>query len=436
VISPALAEQATPAERDRVIDFVRVASIATVIIGHWLMATVTYDNGTPVGANVLTALPALHPATWLFQVMPLFFVAGGFANYTVWRKAGRDGGGYSAYGRYLDRRLRRLLRPTVAFIIAIPIVLICLGVVGVGAPERELVAGILSQPLWFLGVFIMATALAPILARAHERSPRGTMAALLLAAVAIDVLRMVWVSEIGYVNGVVAWLFVQQLGFWYADGFLLQLRHSTLWIVVVGSVAALVGLTGPGPYPVSMVGLPGQQSNMTPPSVCLLILAIGQVAAVLLARRRLASWLHEPRPWLVVVTAGSMAMSLYLWHLVVLVAGLGFLVAWGLPVPEPGSLLWWISRPLWVIVLGVVLLPLAAVLSRLERSSPAASNAALESGRHATVAIVGTCLAVIGLFGLVLGGFAPSVVTALNVVAVAIGFAFSRHVAPRPLTPV
>ncbi|HMG28852.1 MAG TPA: hypothetical protein VK585_01880 [Jiangellaceae bacterium] len=68
-----------------------------------------------------------------------------------------------------------------------------------------------------------------------------------------------------------------------------------------------------------MVGLPGELSNMTPPTVCLLVLTVGQVAAVVLARPWMQRWLSRPRPWTAVVTVGSAAMTIHLWHLSVLV---------------------------------------------------------------------------------------------------------------------
>jgi len=44
---------------------------------------VVVQDGHIIGANALTSIPALQLATWLLQVMPLFFVAGGFSNLTV-----------------------------------------------------------------------------------------------------------------------------------------------------------------------------------------------------------------------------------------------------------------------------------------------------------------------------------------------------------------
>ena len=105
---------ATAPGRDRFIDAVRAGSLLVVVLGHWLMATVVVQDGHLTGANALTAIPALQPSTWLLQVMPLFFVAGGFSNITVWRSLRRRG---DSYPEYLHGRLVRLLRPTLVFVL-------------------------------------------------------------------------------------------------------------------------------------------------------------------------------------------------------------------------------------------------------------------------------------------------------------------------------
>src|SRR3954463_2404845 len=85
---------ATPARRERYVDFLRVFSLAVVMLGHWLMAAVEWRGGRLVAGNVLQAAPASQWLTWVFQVMPVFFVVGGFANTASWTAAMRDGRGY------------------------------------------------------------------------------------------------------------------------------------------------------------------------------------------------------------------------------------------------------------------------------------------------------------------------------------------------------
>lgn len=113
--------------------------------------------------------------------------------------------------------------------------------------------------------------------------------------------------------------------------------------------------------------MPGEMSNMTPPTLCLLVLAIAQMAMAMLARDRVSRWLERPVPWAAVVRFGSMAMTVYLWHLSVLV--LAFLALFGLGIDPPvaGSGLWWLTRPFWLLGLLLVLFVIATLLAPLER---------------------------------------------------------------------
>jgi hypothetical protein len=161
-----------------------------------------------------------------------------------------------------------------------------------------------------------------------------------------------------------------------------------------------------------MVTLPGAtESNMSPPTVCMLALAAWQVALVMLARGPMTRWLARRRPWTAVVAAGSVTMTVYLWQMTALVALLGVVVAAGLPLPTPGSAAWWLSRPLWLAALAVLLTPLVLAFARWERpAGPSRRQPAAPPARRPAVlaaAILGLVYATFGLFGLVVGGFAP-----------------------------
>ncbi len=68
---------ATPAERNRYVDFLRAVSILAVITGHWLVATVYYVDGSFTGGKLTEVQPGTQWLTWIFQVMPIFFIVGG-----------------------------------------------------------------------------------------------------------------------------------------------------------------------------------------------------------------------------------------------------------------------------------------------------------------------------------------------------------------------
>src|SRR6201989_2939116 len=108
----------TPANRDRYVDFLRLASLAVVALGHWLMAAVTWHGSTFHVANVVGMTPGLWLATWLFQVMPIFFFVGGFANFVALDALERRG---QRAGEFIRSRVARLLRPvTLLFAVWVP----------------------------------------------------------------------------------------------------------------------------------------------------------------------------------------------------------------------------------------------------------------------------------------------------------------------------
>jgi fucose 4-O-acetylase-like acetyltransferase len=430
---------ATPAGRDRYVDFLRVVSIATVVLGHWTIAAVGRSAGGGLTAgNVLSTTPWLWLATWVLQVMPVFFFVGGFSNMVSWQALERRGGGYV---EYLSGRMARLLRPVLVFVavwLALPPVL---GRLGLPGEQVELIGRVMGQPLWFLGVYLVVVALAPPMVRLHRRFRLWVPAALAAVAAAVDALRLAaGIQELGYLNLLVVWALVQQAGFFYADGTLTRLPRRALAGLGAAGLAGLVALTGTGLYPPSMVGLPGEESNMSPPTVCIVALTVWQVPLVMLARGRVSAWLARRGPWTAVIAVGSMAMTLYLWHLTAMVALYGLVLAVDGPLPAPGTGWWWATRPLWLALLAAVLVPMALVLSRFERAGPGPRAArpgtmpraaspgraapptaspgrasrpvppappAVETPAGRLAAVLGAALATLGLLGFVASGFTP-----------------------------
>ena len=405
---------ATATDRDRFIDAVRAGSLLVVVLGHWLMATVIIKDGHLTGANAMTSIPALQLATWVLQVMPLFFIAGGFSNITVWRSLRRRGGGYS---EYLQGRLVRLLRPTLVFVVFWHLALPAAAALGMSQDRVDLIGKLLGQPLWFLGVYVAMTALAPAMVSWHEHSPRTALSTLAVGAVVVDWFRMAkGMESVGYLNLALVWLFAQQLGFAYADGSFTRLSRRTLWVTMAGAFATLAVLTSWGPYPVSMVGMPGEISNMAPPTICLLVLAVAQTAIAMLVRGRVARWLERPAPWAAVVRFASMAMTVYLWHLSLLVLAFMALIGLGIDPPAAGSGLWWLTRPFWLLGLALVLSVVATLLSPLERGRPAKAKKATSRPARTTGAAtlqtvgssIGALLSAFGLLGYVASGLQPA----------------------------
>lgn len=359
-------EAATPPSRDRFMDATRVLSMLVVVAGHWLMAAVAVVDGRVSTRNILDVVPTLQPATWALQVMPLFFLAGGFSNAVAWRR--RASAGVAAF---VGTRLARLTRPALVFTVGAAAILTAGRALGAPSEQIALAGRFVGAPLWFLAIYLLVAAATPVLLRWHERAAMAVPAGLCAAVIVVDVLRMGEIVDVGFANFILVWLLVHQLGFWYADGWTERMSHGGAWACVAGALGVLVLLTGPGPYPVSMIGLEGQMSNMAPPSVCLLLVTIGQAGALVLVRPAACRWLRRPLPWAVVAGLGARAMTIYVWHVSVLVVVSAALVALEAGLPQPESALWWVTRPGWLAVLALVLALMVALLGRCEQEAPA-----------------------------------------------------------------
>lgn len=384
--------QNTPDDRDRVVDFLRAASIIVVVLGHWLMASVTIHNGRFHAANTLTAVPMLQHLTWILQVIPVFFFVGGFSNsvtITAMRRRGKSS------AEFVVSRAERLLRPVFVLLAVWVPLAILLGRLGLSnsllGPATKLVA----QPLWFIAVYLMVTALAPWMRSRHDHHGAWVLAALTLSAIAVDVSRFSFgLDGLGFFNLFFVWLFAQQLGFLYADGTLLRFSPRGLRGIAAAAFATLILLTTVGPYPVSMVGLPGERiSNMSPPTICLLVLTVMQVALVLLARSTLTRWLQRERNWTAVVALNGIIMTVFLWHLTAMIIVLTVMSKVAVAQPAAGSAMWWLTRPVWFSALLVPLSALVAVFSKLERPIHA----------HTANAVPKAALTTLGVFGVVIG---------------------------------
>ena len=325
---------ATPTGRERYVDFLRVFSLAVVMLGHWLMAVVEWRDGRLHIDNVLETTPAARWLTWIFQIMPVFFIVGGFSNAASLAAARRDG---KAYGDWLRGRLTRLVRPVLAFALVWTAFVTVLRLLG--ADPAAVRAGSLAQPLWFLAVYIGVVALAPALVRAQARWGAAVPVALGLSVAAVDVARWVFgVPLIGWVNFSLVWLFAHQLGVMW--------RKGDVRVMVTGTGGRRgrhrPGRTGRAHPGTGLLGLHGgrcqqARSNTFPPSLALVFLAAWQFGAVLAVRPLglVDRWLARPRVWTGVVTANGMAMTLFLWHITAMALVAVVVLPTGL-LPAPG----------------------------------------------------------------------------------------------------
>ncbi|MDX3249510.1 acyltransferase family protein, partial [Streptomyces sp. ME18-1-4] len=78
--------------RDRYVDFLRAWAILLVVLGHWVITGLVRHPDGAIGApELLATVPWTQWLTLGFQIMPLFFLAGGYAAGGSWSRA-RAGG--------------------------------------------------------------------------------------------------------------------------------------------------------------------------------------------------------------------------------------------------------------------------------------------------------------------------------------------------------
>ena len=360
-----LAEQ-TPAARNRYVDFLRAASILFVITGHWLIATAHYVDGALTPGDLLDIQPWTRWLTWLFQVMPIFFIVGGYANAVSLESARRKG---QAYNEWLVTRLNRLVTPVLVLIVIWAGLAMAMRLFGV----RDIIIQFASQaaliPIWFLAIYIMVVILAPLTERAWKRWGYGSLVFFAAVAVFVDYLYFAQaVRWLGWSNYFWVWLAVHQLGYAWRDD---RIGRPLVLLGLAGfSAAALMLMIFKGPYPLAMAGSPGEGvSNTLPPKVTLLALGLLQFGVLLAIETPMRRLLENLRWWTATVLINSMIMTIYLWHVTVMivVVAVAFLLDGAGMHSDPGSSAWWWQRIPWLLVLYGVLLPVALVIAPLER---------------------------------------------------------------------
>lgn len=358
----------TPPERNRYVDLLRAVSILVVVIGHWIIRTGWYVDGELTPGSMLESNPQMQWLTWLFQVMPIFFIVGGYSNAVSLESAQRKGVGFAGW---LAARLHRLVSPLLLLLVVWAALALVMNLAGTRTAIIQFTTQAALIPTWFLAIYTMLVLLAPLAYKFWRRFGFASFFVFVaLAAITDTAFFAADIKWAGWTNYFWVWLAVHQLGFAWRDG-----RLGGVWVRLAISAfgfAVLYTLIFLGPYPMAMVGSPDPDlSNTLPPKITLLALGLFQFGLLLAFESPMRRALDNLRLWTATVLINSMIMTLYLWHITVMIAvgsvmyvsgGFGFGI-------EPGTSEWWMTRPIWVGVLMIFLVPVALLLSPLERRS-------------------------------------------------------------------
>jgi len=407
----------TPASRNRYVDFLRAASMLVVTVGHWLAAAPYFDASGELNAtHILTVVPWTAWLTWILQVMPIFFIVGGYANGVSWRAARRDG---RSYATWLESRLRRLVWPMLPLLVAWVAIVAVEYARGVRPELIRYGSRVAFIPVWFLAMYLVIVLLAPAMEAAWTRFGMRSFWALTAAAIVVDLLFFVGgMRWLPFVNYLFVWGAISLLGYaWLDDRFS---SRRMLLLCAALALAVLLSLVFGGPYPVAMIGNPGEPvSNTTPPKITLIALAIVQGGVLFALQGPARRWLAGRSAWTATVLINANIMTLFIWHLTATtLVILGSYLAGGVGLHlEPGSATWWWSRIPWIAANAIALVPLVLAFGRFERPPPVEAPPASALRIVVGALTIGGGLAL--LAGQGVGGYGP---LGLNVWGLALAF--------------
>ena len=201
----------------------------------------------------------------------------------------------------------------------------------------------------------------------------------------MDILRFRYqLPGVEWLNMVFVWGFAFQLGYFhgrisgvdsaprFADGRIDWAYQSPrvrqqARIMAMAGLFGLIGLVFSGLYPGSMVGVPGEDSNMAPPTVCIVALTILQVGVVELIRPTVLHGLSRGGLFARATTVFTrFALPLFLFHTTGM--ALSRAVEWSIfgtqaEGTEP-TITWWLLRPVAVIGPLLATLPVMYLFGR------------------------------------------------------------------------
>lgn len=312
-------------QRNHVIDLARAASVVVVVLFHGLLYQIRIEDGRPL---VIPWAPSRGwwVASWFLMVMPIFFIAGGFAQAVTLDRMKEQG---LAYGNYLAGRGRRLVGPLVLFVTVCAIVASAFAWSG-WLDEASELSRQFMQLLWFIAVYLGIVAAAPVLLRAQDAIPWIVILALAAAGWAVDAWSFaVDAPDLRYLNMAFVWPLVHQLGMAYHRGWF---RTGPLWQPIASlmlGAGGVVGLVAIG-YPAAAVGFANiPNANVLPPSMAMVLLAFAQCGLLGLVERTGMFARVRPRVEYAIATVNALMVTAYLWHIpfILVTGGLLYVLA-------------------------------------------------------------------------------------------------------------
>ncbi len=329
-----------PPTADALPTVLRSLALVIVVTWHGALSTLRWDSHGPHAGNALHLVPGGFLLTWFLQVMPLFFLVGGAVSLGSLRRNSERGGSSQ---QWVVARVRKLVMP------ALPLVAVGVLVAGFASPATAGLMKLALSPLWFLGVYVPITILAPSLYRLHARFGNRAVLGLVSATAVLQVFRL-----IGFENrplwalALLCTWSCAFLGGFHLDGLrrnrltAARLCFAGLLVMVMGSAFGL---------PASMVAVRSESiSNMGDVTVSLLGLIAFQAGLVGLFGDHLVRIASRPSISRLVRFVDSRQAAVYVGHLPLWVLMAWILRSTSYAVGEVADLRWLALRPVWFVM--------------------------------------------------------------------------------------
>jgi hypothetical protein len=376
-----MATVAKRAERNPYADFLRAFSLLVVILWHWCFTILVWGDQGPYATSPLGFTSGLWIVTWLLQVMPLFFYIGAYVHLKSWERAAARG---ERIWHFALRQAKSLAIPSAALLVTWVILGVIVGIVFDVSWMGQAVLMVVS-PLWFVGAYLLFVCLMPITVWLHRRYDALVLVVMGGMGVIVDILGFRYeVPGVEWANMIFVWGFAFQMGYFhgrisgadsaprYSDGridwaYQSPRARQQARIMTLAGLFGLIGLVFSGLYPGSMVGVPGENSNMAPPTLCIIALTIFQVGVAELIRPTVLHGLARGGLFSRMTTVFTrFALPLFLFHTTGM--ALSRAVEWSIFGTQveavTPTLTWWVLRPVAIIGPLLATLPVIYLFGR------------------------------------------------------------------------
>ena len=310
----------TSISRERYIDLLKVVSVLAVIFSTHLFLSFQSSGYEVLIKNESSTNTNMSIASWYLNGLAVFFFCNGFSNSLAWySNIGRDG----SVWEFLANRINSILGPMIVLIIFGSLT-IHYSISNKLIPEYFVTSTdslhptteFLLWPLWLVSIYLVVLMFSPVTAYFHKKNSWFFLLVLFSMFLFIDIFTFssAYIS-LKYLNYLFFWLFVHQLGYFYADGSLQDIKLPIYFILGLVSYILLFLLSSDYSPLTSISNFRlAINTNEDPPTLIMLLSSTGLISLVLMFRNIGEKLLKNKYIWSVVCVFNSHLYTYFLWH--------------------------------------------------------------------------------------------------------------------------